>query len=112
MNCKKIIGIISTSVLVLMLSITFATSIIPPIGSGELEINDPSQINGIVSNILGYMRWIGYAIAIGMLVFIGIRYIISSADERASMKGMLVKVAIGSCIIVFASSILSIFASF
>ena len=44
--------------------------------------------------------WIGYACAIGMVVFIGIKYIIASADEKASLKGMLVKVIIGSLIIV------------
>ena len=44
--------------------------------------------------------WIGYACAIGMIVFIGIKYIMASADEKANLKGMLVKVVIGSIIIV------------
>lgn len=46
------------------------------------------------------MMWIGYACAIGMIVFIGIRYIMASADEKANLKGMFVKVVIGSIIIV------------
>ena len=46
------------------------------------------------------MMWIGYACAIGMIVFIGIKYIMASADEKANLKGMLVKVVIGSIIIV------------
>ena len=35
-----------------------------------------------------------------MIVFIGIKYIMASADEKANLKGMLVKVVIGSIIIV------------
>ena len=63
-----------------------------PGGSKEFE--------SATSKVIGAMMWIGYACAIGMVVFIGIKYIIASADEKASLKGMLVKVIIGSLIIV------------
>ena len=49
--------------------------------------------------------WVGYACAIGMVVFIDIKYILASADEKASLKGMLVKVVIGSFIVVLSLQI-------
>lgn len=58
------------------------------------------ELKSATSKVIGAMMWIGYACAIGMVVFIGIKYIIASADEKASLKGMLVKVIIGSLIIV------------
>lgn len=63
------------------------------------------QVTSITNNVIGIMMWIGYACAIGMIVFIGIKYIIASADEKASLKGMLVKVVIGSLIIVLSLQI-------
>ena len=38
-------------------------------------------------------------------MFIGIKYILASADEKASLKGMLVKVVIGSVIVVLSLQI-------
>lgn len=58
-----------------------------------------------VTEILGLMMWIGYVIATCMIIIIGIKYILASADEKASLKGTLVKVVIGSMIIVFSSTI-------
>ena len=40
-----------------------------------------------------------------MRMFIGIKYILASADEKASLKGMLVKVVIGSFIVVLSLQI-------
>lgn len=58
------------------------------------------EFTNAANKIIGAMMWIGYACAIGMIVFIGIKYIMASADEKANLKGMLVKVVIGSIIIV------------
>lgn len=104
---KKILKIFSLALVMLVLfSLTcnsFATEFI---SKAEPTLpGDGGPVENITSNILGAMMWVGYACAIGMVVFIGIKYILASADEKASLKGMLVKVVIGSFIVVLSLQI-------
>ncbi len=99
---------IFVSIFILILISTtcvFATNQYIPSPSPSLPTTEPKKA---ASNIIGSLMWIGYAIAIGMLIYIGIKYVIASADEKASMKGMLVKVVIGSLIIVCSTTIVNI----
>ena len=66
-----------------------------------------SRARSAANSLIGALKWIGYAIAVGMIAFVGIKYIMSAADEKASMKGLLVKVVIGALIIVFANMIVN-----
>lgn len=65
----------------------------------------PNGAAGIAGTVIGVMKWFGYAIAIGMLVYIGIKYIMASANEKADLKNALIKYVIGAVIIVFAVNI-------
>ena len=80
-------------------------SVIPTVGP---SLPDSTQADQLVRNFGGALSMIGYAIAIGMTVFIGIKYVIASADEKASLKGMMVKVVVGSVIIAAASTIVMV----
>ena len=104
---KKILKIFSLALVMLVLfSLTcnsFATEFI---SKAEPTLpGDGGPVENITSNIIGAMMWVGYSCAIGMVVFIGIKYILASADEKASLKGMLVKVVIGSFIVVLSLQI-------
>lgn len=117
MNKKvnKVISTIFAMMLILVIPcISFATDDVirdvdPTLPGGS------EQLATTTEKVIGTMMWIGYACAIGMVVFIGIKYILASADEKASLKGMLVKVIIGSLIIVLSLQItnlvISIFSS-
>lgn len=76
--------------------------------AGELTSID----DGTASMILGFIQFIGYAVAIGMLIYIGIKYTMSAADERATLKGALVKYVIGAILIVAASSVVGMIYNF
>jgi len=58
-----------------------------------------------VNTILGFVQWIGYAIAIGMLIYVGIKYVMAPANEKADIKSSLVKYVIGAVIIAGAATI-------
>lgn len=60
----------------------------------------PGSAATTASSIIGYIQWIGYAIAVGMLVYIGIKYVMASANEKADLKNSLIKYVIGSVLIV------------
>lgn len=87
-----------------MSSISLATyipnNISPSIPGSEV----PTMVNSIINTLM----WIGYAIGLGMVIFVGIKYVMASADEKASLKGMLPKIVIGTLIIAGAVTITNI----
>lgn len=98
---KKFLSILMTVILVLTcFSFVFASDI-PTVGEAKLS----SGGKDFVSGILGTVRWIGYAIAIGWLMYLGIKYVMASADEKASLKGGMIKYVIGAVLIIGAAAI-------
>ncbi len=68
-------------------------------------IPNPSVDSGVskmVNIILGVIQWVGYAIAIGMLIYVGIKYLMSSANEKANLKQDSINLLIGA-IVIFAA---------
>lgn len=74
---------------------------------GEPEANIPGEIKEISVEILGIIRWIGYAIAIGMLIYIGVKYVMSAANEKANLKQAVTNYVIGAIIVASVTSILT-----
>lgn len=95
--CFILISIFLISSFVCTNAVTDITQIVNP---------TPTPVGNDTANaIIGAMKWIGYAIAIGMMVFIGIKYVMASADEKADLKNALVKYFIGAILIALASTI-------
>lgn len=57
----------------------------------------------MISNILGYIQTIGSIISVVALAIIGLRYMFSSIDEQAKLKGIIIYYVIGA-VLVFATS--------
>ena len=57
--------------------------------------------------ILRALMWFGYAVAIGMVLFIGIKYMLGAADSKANMKSAITGWLIGALIVFMASSIVA-----
>lgn len=101
---KKCLKIFVLSVMLLAIMTSFA------IASNKFTIGTPTNKitdTTVLPAIIGAVQWVGYAIAVGMLVYIGIKYIMASASEKADLKGALVKYVVGAIIIVFATTIAS-----
>ena len=98
---KKLISILLTlAMLATMMAPVFATGL-PTIGDPGI----PPKANDLAGKILGLVQWIGYAFAIGMLLYIGIKYMMSAADAKADLKAGLIKYVIGAGILFAASTI-------
>ena len=103
---KKIVRVLLTlAMLATMASVAFAVPV--SIGAVTLEHGGTA-----VSKILGAIQWIGYAFAIGMLIYIGIKYTMSAANEKADLKKGLINFVIGAVIIAGAATICGWLASF
>lgn len=93
---KKVIFSLIMILTIAFLSFTVNAGYIPSVNPNNANVGN---FKSIAASIIGTLKWVGYAIAIGMIIYVGIRYTMAAADEKASMKGVLVKVVIGSLII-------------
>ena len=106
---KKLMSILLTlAMLATMMTPVLASGDFPGIGTPNV---DPT-FNAKISQVLGAIRWAGYAIAVGMLLYIGIKYVMSAANEKADVKKGLINYVIGVAILVAASTILSAIIAF
>lgn len=98
---KKIISMMNYVCLMLLSQVYAIEDIVA--GSGKNIGVNPLD-NDVASKILGAFQFIAYAIAIGMLIVVGIRYTMAAADEKASLKSSSAKYIIGAILIAGASS--------
>lgn len=96
---KKYISIFVACLLLLIPSVSFAYVDFDP------DPSAPEGISPMVEAILDALLWIGYAIALGMLIYIGIKYTMSAANERADLKKASVNYVIGAIVIAGAVTI-------
>lgn len=67
-----------------------------------------SSSKEITERILGVIQTIGSIISVVALLIIGFRYMFSSIEEKASMKGVLIYYVIGAVLVFATSNLLSI----
>ena len=95
---KIIIAIILAVLIIISSNSTFA--ITPKdIKGSDIEIKELSFLD----NMTELVRFVGTFIAVGVLMVIGIKYIMGSVEERASYKKSMVPYIIG-CIILFGAA--------
>lgn len=76
-----------------------------------LAADSVTQIKGKLPVILNGISLIGYAVAFGMFIYIGIKYMLSAANEKAALKQGAINFIIGGILIASASVVANIVAS-
>lgn len=108
---KRFVKISSFFIIMVLLLTTTAfaeTATNSTAGNASDDAEELEEISSKIGQILNVMAWIGYAIALGMLIFVGIKYMMSAANERADVKKGLVNYIIGIIIIGSAALIANI----
>lgn len=100
---KKIASVLLTVSILITLGTSVFATVPKPNTTGATGFAD------IGSNVLGYIQWFGYAIAVGMLLYIGIKYMMSSANEKADLKKGSINYVIGAVLVFAASTIVGLF---
>lgn len=111
-NTRKIV----CSILVILI-IVLASSISYGLDTGAYDkIYEKEQgidkINTIGGNALAIAQTVGISVALVMLVVIGIKYVVSSPEQRASIKGKMIGFVIGAILLFTSSAMLGIIAEF
>lgn len=86
-------------------------SMLPMISSCAYAASSVDQLKGKLPVIINGIAWIGYGISFGMLIFIGIKYMLSAANEKATLKQGAINYVIGGALIACASFVADIVAS-
>lgn len=112
---KKSIKIISILLIALMM-----IAIVTPVFAAEpVDNNKPSQmftintngtedVKNIGGNITGIIRVVGTIVAVAILIVLGIKYMMGSAEEKAEYKKTLFPYIVGAVLIFAASSLADI----
>lgn len=102
---KKIASILLT----ISILITLGTSVFAVDGVTIVSPGNGNAFSNMGNKVLGYIRWFGYVIAVGMLLFIGIKYMMSSANEKADLKKGSINYVIGAVLVATAATVVGFF---
>lgn len=105
--------VISILIIVILCFTSFSTVFANPFaggGNSDVAANGQTNSSGGLSGaageiqskgetILSAILWIGYAVALGMVVYIGIKYILGAAEAKANMKSAIVTWLIGAFVV-------------
>ncbi len=103
---KKVMSLVLT--FALLMSMTATVFALPAGLSPDTGVVSSGKAGNIASNALGIVQWFGYALAIGMLLFIGIKYMMASANEKADLKKGSINYVIGAILVAAASAIVGV----
>lgn len=91
--------IVKLMFILIIFSVFFLSNISFAVGATA----DKIQVMG--NSILSAILWVGYAVALGMVVFIGIKYIMGSAGGKANMKSAIISWLIGAACVFMCTTI-------
>lgn len=101
---KKFVSIFMTlAMMFTMCNVAFASGTSSKLFDPDMGV--PGEATNFANKILGFVQWAGYAIAVGMLIYVGIKYVMASANEKADLKNSLIKYVIGAVLIAGAVTI-------
>lgn len=98
----KILTIIFLTISLAMMS-SFTYADFKPKDYKPNDIGDQPELVDATSKILKYIRYIGIVLSVIILTVIGFRYILSSAEEKASYKENILLYVVG-CILLMVST--------
>lgn len=110
LNKKAVVALILT-VMTIMLCVAPVFAASQTIGEVTVTTN-PGKVDGKIttlgSTVLGYIQVIGTFIAVGVLMFLGIKYMTASANEKADVKKSIIPYIIGAVVLLAAVNIVAL----
>ena len=113
---KKAIKVISVLMLVLMM-----VSVVTPVFATGTDIggitvtpdykDTDGKTTGTLNTVLGMIKYLGVFLAVGILMFLGIKYMLGSASEKAEYKKTMIPFVVGVVLLFSAAIIIQIIQS-
>ena len=113
MSKKIIMGVTALLAVVLLFTIAAPTFAVDPSTFNPDQSSEAANKFTNASNVvIGVVQVIGTAVAIVMLIWLGIKYVVAAPDEKASIKKSAFIYVIAAIFIFAASNILAIIQNF
>lgn len=102
---KKTYKILSTILLItMMISLTTSVFALSPGNiTGSNSVNGSTQIESVGKDVVGILQTIGIVLSVVVLIVLGIKYMMGSAEEKADYKKSMLPYLVGA-IVIFAAS--------
>ena len=110
---KKIVKIITCLCLVTMV-LSFATSALaltPGEIKGDTSVKGTQEIQNVGQSIVGILQTVGIVLSVIVLIVLGIKYMMGSAEEKAEYKKTMIPYLVGALLIFGASAIAKVVVS-
>ena len=101
---KKLVKILTTVLLIVMMVSVAANcfAINPSEITGSTSGTGSTEIANVGKSIVGILQTVGIILSVIVLIILGIKYMMGSAEEKADIKGLLIPYIVG-CVIIFGS---------
>ena len=104
---KKLVKIFSILLMVIMLcsiSLNVFAAITPSSITASESVTGETQLQNVGKNIVGILRTVGIILSVIILIILGIKYMMGSAEEKADYKKSMMPYIIGAALIFAASA--------
>lgn len=101
---KKIVKLVPIMLMVIMVLSTFSTVMAAANPTG-ISVSSTSAFDTVGGKVIGMIQSIGNIVSIAILVILGIKYMMGSAEEKAEYKKTLIPYLVGAILIFAASNI-------
>lgn len=111
MNKKTVKIVFAVIAFMMMISVGVSAFAFEP---GDITISEPtsSEISNFGGRIIGAIQVVGVVVSVVILLVLGIKYMMGSAEEKAEYKKSMVPYLVGAVLIFAASTIANIIYNF
>ena len=111
---KKMVKILTTIVMVIMIiSISISSFALEPSEiQGNTSAQGTTEITNVGNSIVGILQVVGIVLSVVVLIVLGIKYMMGSAEEKAEYKKTMVPYIVGAALIFAASALAQVIYQF
>lgn len=104
----KILTIIATILLIISMGASVVYGLTPKDMQANTSATGTTEVQSLGQNIMGVVQVAGVVIAVIILMVLGIKYMMGSAEEKAEYKKTMIPYLVGAVLIFAASTIANV----
>ena len=111
---KKMIKIFTSILLIMMIiSVSISSFALQPTDmKGDTSAQGTSEIQNVGNSIIGILQVVGIVLSVIILIVLGIKYMMGSAEEKAEYKKTMMPYIVGAALIFAASALAQVIYQF
>lgn len=108
----KILTVIATILLIISMGTSMVYGLSPKDVTANASATGTTEVKTLGQNIMGVIQVVGVVLAVIILMIIGIKYMMGSAEEKAEYKKTMIPYIVGAILIFSASTIANVIYQF